>query len=149
MLFAIHVLCPAFPTSAAALWAGTLFRTTKLSSNKLAYWMDFVGAIMAGALFIVGVYETIVDDDNGVGIFHLVNSTVLLILTLPRLSQGLQDNESQHILMGRPCYQEKQADTTAAMRVTEAIATNKEQELSKSKLQKDDITESTDQHSVV
>jgi hypothetical protein len=98
MLLAVHLLCPAFPMSAAALLAGS----GRFSASR----MDEIGTIMAGILFLVGIYETIWDDDNGVGIWFLVNSTVLLIFTVPRVLQPVED--SKHIMMGRACYQEKE-----------------------------------------
>lgn len=96
-LFAMHIICPAFPMSAAALWAGSFHMTS-------AFAIDLMGVVMSGVLFAIGFSETVWDDDNGVGIWHVVNATTLLIFTVPRLFQK-RDN-AQHVLLGRPCYQE-------------------------------------------
>ena len=101
MLCVAHLICTAYPMSAAAIYAGGLFK--KMTSAKLASTLDLVGTGMAGILFLIGVYETIFDDNNGVGLFHLVNGTVLLIFTLPRVLQK-GEPDTPHVLMGRPCY---------------------------------------------
>lgn len=117
MLFFAHLICTAFPMSAAALWAG--FLSNRMTPEQLATRLDLIGTVMALILFLIGTYETIWDDNNGVGIFHLVNALVLLMFTVPRV---VQKQEGPHILMGRACYQDGQTKEQELPGSTEVAA---------------------------
>ena len=116
-------LVPAYPISAAALWAGGLLKWTSFTQDKVGNLLDWAGTIMTTLLFLIGVYESIWDDNNGVGIWHIFNSGVLLVMTCPRLLSK-QETTAGHVLMGRPCYSELEAESD-----TTATGNTKEQEM--------------------
>jgi hypothetical protein len=102
-LVATHICIPVFPLSGASFFAACL-SGFGLGIRKSAMIMDIVGALLAFILLIVGVQQTFFDDHNGIGVFVLFNSLMLVLLGLQRSFEPLD----QHQLVTRSCYNEKE-----------------------------------------
>lgn len=130
-LLAFGLFLPAYPLSATSLWIGAFKRCTKWNDQKIGLATDISGTLATLACFLIGIYETFWDDDNGIGIWHLFNSSVLLVFTVPRLFTDFDKDASGHEVMGRSCYQEKEQEGAAVSdQITSTETPAKEQELS-------------------
>ena len=112
ILFATHLFLPAYPSDASCLLAGALSLIGKPTSKALAFVTDSAGSIVAGVIVLVGLYQALFDDQNGIGIFLFMNYLLLLLSSFQWVyaifinSEGVDD----HPVVGRPCYTEIEDD---------------------------------------
>lgn len=94
MLVGIHLLLPAYPSSAALLFA-----SSEKCSKYSRIWIDAYAALAAAVLTLVGIAQTIWDDDTGIGLFMLCIFPTQCIRSILRALGG-----ESHPLWSRPCY---------------------------------------------
>lgn len=102
-LVALHIAVPVFPLSGASFFAACLSEFG-LGVRKTAMIMDISGAVLSLVLLVVGIQQTFWDDQNGIGVFVLFNSLVLVLVGVKKSLEGLD----QHALVTRSCYSEKE-----------------------------------------
>ena len=128
VLFCTHLFLPAYPSDASSLLAGALSFIGNPTSKTLAFLTDCAGAVVSALIVLVGIYQTLFDDNNGIGIFLFMNYFMLLASCLRRVFDVYVNSEgvTDHPLVGRPCYQEieatddhDQANTSDSLELTE------------------------------
>jgi hypothetical protein len=106
-LAALHMVVPVFPLSGASFLAACL-SGYGLGLVKSAVILDIVGAVLSLVMLTVGLQQTFLDDQNGLGVFILFNSLLLVLLGLQR---SMCEPVEQHLLVTRECYNEKEEIT--------------------------------------
>ena len=113
-----HTLCPAVPTSAAAIWAHGFMKykdTFPSLYSMRGVLMDGMGLFVSAILCLVGFFQSFFDDQNGIGIYVLWTFSSLALNCIQRLLQAKAGQEStraqneyhvgtHHLLWSRPCY---------------------------------------------